>query len=641
MRNRFTLIALLFVCRAQAQWSEGGTPASFQPEIQSFISGKAPVIVNVASVDREALLLEDSKTPGQTRFAAAVEADITLLKDGQVSELPDGRKLWQCTVRSAGALGLTLIFDRFYLPAGARFFAYTPEKNKTWGAYTSTSCLPSGKFLIGILPGETAVMECIFPAETTPDIHLNRVDASYDHAAMGAEFDFGESLSCNVNVNCPSGTNWQQEKKGIARILMVFQSGEAWCSGTLVANTSGSYEPYFLTAHHCQLLLANPDFNLWRFDFDYETAGCTNPATEPPAKSVLGCTRTAFRTETDFMLLKLNSIPASYEVYFNGWDRDNTPTTIAAGSVMIHHPRGDIKKITVENQASNVFPNTLDWGGIFGISPANSHWRTVPDVGIQEPGSSGSPLFGPDKRIRGQLHGGSVNMNNPCIMTGVYYGRFNQSWDQGSSNTARLKDWLDPGNTGAVTQNGYLRPAVAGFDLGGNVKTHWGVNMPNVTVQLSAPNGTNYMATTDTLGKYLFSDLPAGAPYTLFATRDNNDLNGVTTYDLVLASRHILGIEALSSPWKIIAADANSSNSLTTFDVVETRKVILGVNSTFPANTSWRFFPENTTFANPTNPFTGTFPLQTYSINLQSDMLNVNFLGVKIGDTNNTADPGQ
>ncbi len=641
MRNRFTLIAILFVCRAQAQWSEGGIPDSFQPEIRSFISGKSPSTVNVASVDRDALLLEDSKTPGQTRFAAPVEADISLLKDGLISDLPDGRKLWQCTVRSAGAIGLTLIFDRFYLSDDTRFFVYTPDKNRILGAYTSRSCLPSGKFLIGILPGETAVMECIFPGGKTPDIHLYRVDASYDSAAPGAEFDFGESLSCNVNVNCPAGASWQQEKKGIARILMVFQGGEAWCSGTLVANTSGSYEPYFLTAHHCQLLLANPQFDLWRFDFDYETGGCTNPATEPVAKSVLGCTRTAFRAETDFMLLKLNPVPPSWEVYFNGWDRDNTPTTIAAGSVMVHHPRGDIKKITVENQASNVFPNTLDWGGIFGVSPASSHWRTVPDVGIQEPGSSGSPLFGPDKRIRGQLHGGSVNMNNPCIMTGVYYGRFNQSWDQGSSSTARLKEWLDPGNTGAVTQNGYLRPAVAGFDLGGQVKTHWGVNMPGVKVQVSSAGGVMLTATTDTEGKYLFDNLPAGGPYSVTASRDTNDLNGVTTYDLVLASRHILGIEALSSPWKIIAADANRSNSLTTFDLVETRKVILGVSTTFPSNTSWRFFPENTTFANPTNPFTGTFPLPTMSINLQADTLNVNFLGLKTGDTNDSADPGQ
>jgi hypothetical protein len=165
--------------------------------------------------------------------------------------------------------------------------------------------------------------------------------------------------------------------------------------------------------------------------------------------------------------------------------------------------------------------------------------------------------------------------------------------------------------------------------------------MPGVKVQVSSNSGVLFSATTDSGGNYLFDNLPAGVPYAVTANRDTNDLNGVTTYDLVLASRHILGIEALSSPWKIIAADANSSNSLTTFDVVETRKVILGVNSTFPANTSWRFFPENTTFANPTNPFTGTFPLQTHNINLQADMLNVNFLGVKIGDTNNTADPGQ
>jgi hypothetical protein len=338
---------------------------------------------------------------------------------GGWTSLPNGDRLWQGSLRSPGGLGLTLLFDQFVLPTGVKFYAYSADHQRVLGAYTAQSCLPSGKFLIGVLPGETACLECLVPATNAAEIkvHIYRVDVAYDkHSMSGAEFDFGQSLPCNVNVNCPAGNNWQAEKKGIARILMVFQTGEAWCSGTLIANTAGSYEPYFLTAQHCQLLLPNPEFDLWRFDFNYEAPTCSNPPTEPLPKSVLGSERVSYRAETDFMLLKINPIPPSYDVYFNGWNRDNNATTISPNTTMIHHPIGDIKKITVDTQAASIYANQLNWGGIYGISPASSHWRTIPDIGIQQPGSSGSPLFDSSKRIRGQLHGGSVSPLNQCIM---------------------------------------------------------------------------------------------------------------------------------------------------------------------------------------------------------------------------------
>ncbi|MBL7826879.1 MAG: hypothetical protein JNJ57_09635 [Saprospiraceae bacterium] len=646
MRNRFTILALLATLSLQAQISEGGFPLSFQEDFRANFASKANVIVQIPTVDKEKLMAEDSRTPGQTRFAAAVAVDISSSQKGAWFTLPDQRQVWQCTLQSSGAVGLTLLFDQFLLPEGVQFYAYTPDKSTVLGAFTSKSCLPSGKFLVGILPGETAVLEMVLPAhvKTAPVIHLNRVDVSYDKHGMnnGPDFDFGQSLPCNVNINCPAGANWQQEKKGIARILMVFQGGEAWCSGTLIANTSGSFEPYFLTAHHCQLLLANPEFDLWRFDFELESANCSNPPMEPSPKSVLGCERMASRTETDFMLLKLNPIPQNYEVYFNGWNRDNSTTSLAAQTTMIHHPQGDIKKITIDTQAAVIHPNQLNWGGVFGISPANTHWKTIPDIGIQQPGSSGSPLFDNAKRIRGQLHGGSVSQLDPCIMTGVYYGRFNQSWDQGASSASRLKEWLDPTSTNAITQNGYLRPVPAGFDISGTVKTHWGTPMSNVRVRLSDSNGSFYYTTTDTSGFYLFDNVAAGHNFTLTPQRDTNDLNGVTTFDLVLISKHILGIESLNSPWKMLASDVNKSNSVTTSDIVEARKVILGISPTFPANDSWRFFPEFAVFADPTNPFLGSLPPNNISItNLQTDYTNANFKGIKIGDSNNTADPGQ
>jgi hypothetical protein len=628
---------------AVAQISDGGQPLALLPENQSLLSEKQPVAVVLPALDVRQAREEDARTPGQNRFAAPVAADISLENAGAWIELPNGDRVWQCALQSPGALGLVLLFDQFRLPSGARFFAYSPNGKSVHGAYTERSCIPSGKSTVGVLPGETARLELYEPASAKgqSQIHLNRADVAYEPAGL---LDFGDALPCNINVNCPTGAAWQTEKKGVARILMIFDgnaqgqgAGAGWCSGTLIANTSGTAEPYFLSAHHCQLIGLNPDFDQWVFDFDYEAAGCSNPAGEPAAKSVLGCERIASRLETDFMLLKLSPLPGNYDLYFNGWTRSTTP---AAFTTFIHHPIGDIKKITVDSGAAVIHAPTLNWGGIFGISPASSHWRTTPDAGIFQPGSSGSPLFDPNKRIAGQLHGGGIDTINPCIIYSAFWGRFDLSWSQGGDAQTRLREWLDPGNLNPATQNGYPQPAAATFSVSGNVQTHWGLPMPNVKMTISG--GASATIFTDIAGDYEFTNIPLGGDYTVTPSRDTNDINGVSTFDLVLTSKHILGLEPLNSPWKMIAADANKSGSVTTFDIVETRKLILGIYTAFPNNTSWRFFPASLIFANPANPFSPNLPPESISIqNLQADFTGGNFKGVKIGDTNNTAGAGQ
>ena len=134
------------------------------------------------------------------------------------------------------------------------------------------------------------------------------------------------------------------------------------------------------------------------------------------------------------------------------------------------------------------------------------------------------------------------------------------------------------------------------------------------------------------------SVIDGGDSYRVWAGKDDNPLNGVSTFDLVLITKHILNLEPLNAPWKILAADANRSNSVTTFDVVELRKLILGIYNHFPNNTSWRFLPENVVFPDPANPFATPF----------SDTLVVNnypgtgpardtLYGYKVGDVNGSA----
>ena len=74
---------------------------------------------------------------------------------------------------------------------------------------------------------------------------------------------------------------------------------------------------------------------------------------------------------------------------------------------------------------------------------------------------------------------------------------------------------------------------------------------------------------------------------------DDEWLKGVTTYDLVALSKHLLGKEPLADGYKMLAADANKSNSLTSFDMVEFRKLLLGYTDKLPNyDQPWRFIPE-------------------------------------------------
>ncbi len=140
-------------------------------------------------------------------------------------------------------------------------------------------------------------------------------------------------------------------------------------------------------------------------------------------------------------------------------------------------------------------------------------------------------------------------------------------------------------------------------------------------------------------GHYGFQ-VPMEENYVVVPEKDDDPLNGVTTFDLVLISKHVLGVALLDSPYKIIAADANRSNSITTFDLVQIRRLILSIDETFPNNTSWRFVDADFVFPDPTNPFLTVFP-EVITINDMIDNSIANdFIGVKIGDVNGNAVPG-
>ena len=151
-----------------------------------------------------------------------------------------------------------------------------------------------------------------------------------------------------------------------------------------------------------------------------------------------------------------------------------------------------------------------------------------------------------------------------------------------------------------------------------------------VTVTLTDNAGMNLPVVTGTNGVYEFN-MTTGE-YDVTPVKDINYLNGVTTYDLVLISKHILGTQLLDSPYKVIAADANNTQSVTTLDIVKLRALILHIDVELTNNTSWRFIDANHVFG--TNVY--DFP---EFISLDGSSAPANFTAVKVGDVNGTATP--
>ena len=173
-------------------------------------------------------------------------------------------------------------------------------------------------------------------------------------------------------------------------------------------------------------------------------------------------------------------------------------------------------------------------------------------------------------------------------------------------------------------------------DVSGRIMSESQASVENVNVRLYNMDDNNSSElNTVTDGSFAFGELTNGMDYQLTAERNDNYLNGVSTLDLVLIQKHILGLGSLDSPYKVIAADANNNETVSATDLIELRKLILGIYSELPSNDSWRFIDASQQFPLASMPW----PLQeVISLNnLSSDMLENNFVAVKVGDVNGNA----
>ena len=445
MKKQLLLLSMILLgSLSYAQQGDGGRPKGYKATTDL----KTIEHRTFATPDVEALraedLVNDAEATGPWRFGYNNTTNLSLTNSGTWITFANGDKIWRIVLTCEEALTVNLTFDNVTLPEGNELYVYNPEKDFILGKFTAYH-LYEGQLGTELVPGNTAIVEYYIPARNAAEVstmNINTVTHGYRTSGEYLQKAFGSSGSCNLNVNCPEGAAWTNERNSA---VMLVSGSSGFCSGALINNTLNDGKPYVLTADHCY---SNPA--TWIFRFQWQGAGCTNPATSPTFQSLSGGVLRARATASDFCLVEItgglvaNTVPPAYTPYFSGWDNTGATPQSAVG---IHHPSGDIKKISFENQP--LISTT------FGTCPANSHWGVTNwDLGVTEGGSSGSPLFDQNHRIIGQLHGGASACGGASLSD--EYGKVSVSWNPaGSANSAQLKFWLDPSNSGAGFVNGY------------------------------------------------------------------------------------------------------------------------------------------------------------------------------------------
>jgi hypothetical protein len=507
--KRLTLTVSLLVSASLsfAQISIGGFPLSIKEKLSTV---QAPIYVYEAPDWQKAALGNKQKADKGliTSYVIGLftNTDIGFPESGSFTYLSDGRKIWKADINIEGAPGIGLYYDQFHLPKGVKYYISNESGKQVLGAYT-TANNQDGAFANEAIQGHIAHLELDMDANVAIDdiaFHIEKALVYYASIDYLKQYENsvakptdgdpdpynleGHSSTCEINAICPQGANYAIQRKATVQLIIPLDSsGQAGvCSGALInntGNTPASCTPYILTATHCDLANNNTvdaipfKYMLIRFNFEKESCNSAAAATVSTLNGVSLVARANYVNSTephingDFMLLKPKAvIPDSWDAYLNGWNRSATiPAHLDAPQKYIgfHHAAADIKKLFTDQD--------IDSNGEAGGSDGpGTHWAiTSIDTGGVEQGSSGSSLFDKDGYTIGIASVAGDPDNNCAVnskggqafyMKYAAFSKLSYDWDysvDGDSAYRKLKPWLDPINTGAIT----LNPVKANCDV--------------------------------------------------------------------------------------------------------------------------------------------------------------------------------
>ena len=464
MKFILSLIFFIFLINSSnCQVSQAGTPFSFSNPINRKINEK-----RLTPPNKNFIKYLENSNKNSFCVGTKIKTILNPSNSGTWINHTDGSKSWLLKITIDDAIGLSLNYKKFHIPDGAEIFLYNENKNHVIGKFTSLRNEINPITHTQIIEGSTTIIEYHEPANCNEvfDFEIESIRYYFrgfeDYLSpFKSENNRQIAEYCQVDVACfPENDGW--EKQIDAVVHFEYPDGNLYyvCSGSVINNTNNDLKPYILTAWHCGNHTANENLNGYTWYWNYQKSSCQpNNNGNDPFKGnqtmINGLVISSSGSGTlnnppsnsnqlagsDFTLVEMTStIPESYGSYYAGWDITNAP---ANSGVSIHHPNGSAKKIST-------FSSNLESYNYNGGAP-NAHWVVTWDEtenghGVTEPGSSGSPIFNQEKRIVGQLSGGSSYCDFPNDPD--FYGKFSTNWENnGDSSYAQLSPWLNPSDS--------------------------------------------------------------------------------------------------------------------------------------------------------------------------------------------------
>lgn len=382
-------------------------------------------------------------------FAKIINREYNTTNSGKWIKNADNTLSWLIEIKSEKAYSLNFTLNHCNLPKEAKLYVYSKSAQKSLGPYTSKTISEDSSLFIEPIIGDDIVFELDIPYSS------DTINSFFTITKIGHDFrDFynsqnekrGTAGSCERDINCGIGLNWQKEKRSVVKVVFNGDLGTETCTGTLINNTTNNELPYILTANHC--IKDSKTAATAIFYFDFENSICGSSDAKSNSKTLNGAdliATTKSINKLDFSLLRLKKLPPkSYHPYYSGW---SIKQTFEDKVVVIHHPKGDSKKISYSQGKIN--------NGSFTDNgyTSNSHWQVEKwDTGATEGGSSGCALYNSKHQIIGDLSGGDSKCGSPYK---DYFAKFYTSWNSFPDSANQLKCWLDPIDLNVLECQGY------------------------------------------------------------------------------------------------------------------------------------------------------------------------------------------
>lgn len=407
---------------------------------------------------RGARLIGHSRTVEQTRTVQGIKNHL------QWEKTPSNGWKSALGFKLNDAFGLRMGVRISMLPGEAIVRVYSPERPEMVFQLSGAQILQMIKINLdsGDLSDEGRTWwtpdighaHVVLEIELPPGVDVNNVSFTipavseiFENISLPTEQELrfakiGESASCHLDSNCYD--EHASKRNAVARMLFTRNGQTYVCSGTLLNDKEGSGTPYFLSANHC--ISSQTVASTLQTDWFYRSPSCNNlTLSNSTSRRFNGATLLYASTETDISFMRLTDTPPAGAT-FAGWDA--SAQGFGASVVGIHHPRGDLQKISFGSLRgfTSCFPGE---GSEFSCFGTTGKFYTVNwSQGTTEGGSSGSAIW-KDGYVIGTLYGGAA----ACTTTNSLdiYGRFDVAY------AAKIKEWL------ASATEGYKRVPVYRF----------------------------------------------------------------------------------------------------------------------------------------------------------------------------------